>query len=116
MKEQIQMLLELGFPLRFNYKIHPSNGYADDPSDVPEPTKEYIEPTYWEVKQWLYDKHKIYFKVSSHEGVIYFKCSIHANSTILYRSAIINPITNSPITAEVEGIKKAVECLHKQNK
>lgn len=119
MKEQAQMLLELGFPLSFKYKVHSSNGYADNPSDVPEPTKEYLEPTYWEVKQWLWEKHKMVVccDISRDKDC---HCVIRGEDMGIIIPEILEkpddiPRFNSPITAEIEGIKKAVQYLHSQS-
>lgn len=119
MKQYIPILLELNFPLRFEYKIHPSNGYADNPADVPEPSKEYQEPTYWEVKKWFWEKHKMVVCVDINRDKQCHCCIRGYDMGIIIPEDILSDnwkpnFHDSPIIAEMDGINKAIEYLHKQ--
>ncbi len=65
-------------------------------------------PLWQQVKQWLWDKHKIILEVDEVEnGKIY--CSVSKlNESYLFETEV----SFSPITAEIEGIKAAVKYLH----
>ncbi len=66
-------------------------------------------PLWKQVKQWLWEKHKITFEVRNYSDG--FLC-VMVDGTI--RNTTFQ--FDSPITAEQEGIKKAIEYLHSRIK
>lgn len=65
-------------------------------------------PTYWQAKQFLWEKHKISLQVESYvEGMEGHKFRIWNTKDWLYKF-------DSPITAEMEGIKSAIQEIWKQ--
>lgn len=65
---------------------------------------------WFEIEQWLWDKHKVYFKLIT--GFFGFQYTSHINENDFVKSTI----SNSPITAKIEAIKAAVKYLHEQIK
>lgn len=70
-------------------------------------------PTYMEVKEWLWEKHKVIVEHCYNYNCTEFAIRIYQNGTIMTKTF---QTYNSPILAEKEGIKKTVECLHSQLK
>lgn len=119
MKEQFatyevsKQLKELGYNEEcygyyFDKSFEPSS-CAENSSNPSE--KLYASAPLWQqVKQWLWEKNKIKIDVYSIHNSNNFFATFSIGQTIKGRSKDIH----SPITAEIEGIKKAVEHLHKQ--
>lgn len=81
-------------------------------------------PLWSQVKQWLFNKHQIYIsavgmdlsKTTETTGGWY--CELHQlggikRETYLFDGIKVCGYFDSPVTAEIEGIKKAVEYLYK---
>lgn len=111
------MLLELGYPLSFDWKVSTLNGYADNPADVPEPTKEYREPSYWAVKEWLWNRHRLVVNVDINKNKQCFCCIRDESMNIIIPGNILSEnwipyFFDSPIDAEIDGIKKIIAHLY----
>lgn len=125
MKEQFvpyetsKMLKELGFdePCFGLYGIHGEFRYSHEAVQLYRPKNSDLTicttaPLWQQVKQWLFDRQsKVRIDVARSQGEYFvgvFKEGLHLFS--------IDAQFNSPITAEIEGIKKAVEYLHEKIK
>lgn len=76
--------------------------------------EEWIEcPTWWQIKQWLWDKHQISIereeKNHSKKGRL-FRCWLSTEADVVWQSEWFD----SPITTEIEGIKQAIKYLYKK--
>lgn len=67
-------------------------------------------PSYWEVKRWLYENHKIWFEVTPYSKWFVIS-SVHGNEKEVN---IIEGKHDSPIDAEIKGIRKVIQQLHKR--
>jgi hypothetical protein len=79
---------------------------SDDMKDV-------LRPTWQQVKQWLWEKHNIYIEIGEtirekFHYHIYKKRETDRNT--IWTDAMFT----SPVTAEINGIKKAIEHLREQ--
>lgn len=73
------------------------------------------KPIWQQVKRWLWERHKISIEVErvNNQGQNdMFKCRIYCWSAKGEAGLIAYIHFDSPIEAEIEGIKKAVEHLH----
>lgn len=112
MKELIPMLLDLGFPLPFQYKTHALNGYIDNPADVPDPTKEYREPSPSDVEKWLWEKHQLFISIRINEDRTYhYRILNTGNFKIISMPDYLNPIE-----AKTKSLESAIKYLHKKHK
>jgi hypothetical protein len=74
-------------------------------------------PLWSQVKEWLWSEHKIWIKPSEEKNVHLQFCYY-----IMQNNEWIEPLDSkitkydSPVTSEIEGIKKAVEYLYSQIK
>lgn len=65
--------------------------------------------TYWEAKEWLWEKHKISFMLFHFNET--YNCEVSIEDAVLVED---ENYFDSPITAEKEGINKAIGYLHSQ--
>lgn len=66
-------------------------------------------PTYQQIEQWLWEKHRIYLRL--HESGNMFVYSIEDFEKVLIAFKP-NDFVETPTTAKIEGIKKAIKHLH----
>ena len=68
-------------------------------------------PTWQQVKCWLWEKHKLLIKFDDDKDDE-FSFKVETLREVVFNEGSFD----SPITAEVEGLMKAVEYLYKENK
>lgn len=113
--ETAKMLKELGMILPLNETFaswgEPENGGGLYTGSFD--TTALRAPLWQQVKQWLWEKHQIFIRITQGMGGTRFICVACKSSSGLEQLTEDIGIYN-PITAEIEGIKKAVEYLHEK--
>lgn len=69
-------------------------------------------PSWWQIKEWLWQNYKITFVVKQAVGFKVFDCRVQEDYAREY--VVETWKFESPILAEIDGIKKVVEHLHKK--
>lgn len=105
--ETSEMLKELGFDEKvIGYHLNKVDGVYITAYERVEQHRSIKAPLWQQVEEWLWEKHKIYFKLLT--GFFGFQYTSHMNEEDFIKSTI----SASPITAKIEGIKQAVKHLH----
>lgn len=118
--ETAKAITELGFDTDELEKFYSAEGEwmqlkGVKPFDYSDKTEIYA-PTWWQAKEWLWDKKLIRIKVE-------YTCKLfHAKAYAMYKTnspkklILTTNMFGSPIIAEIEGIKQAVKYLFENPK
>jgi hypothetical protein len=105
-----KMLMEIGFDVMDGEKSQSIPNAPDKPIEW------YLAPTWLVVKEWLWEKNKIHLVSTTAKNNLQFYCYAMKVDTAISSGEVANSEEfNSPITAEIEGIKKAVEYLYEEH-
>ena len=120
-----KLLKELGFNsqcLKYYEEkgmMYPANCYNSEMAD-----DDCTAPLWQQVKEWLWEKHNVCVRVGLSDEInpdhhYYFIHATNKSKTIPFydfpNDRKSKPIYESPITTEIEGIKKAVEYLYEEH-
>lgn len=106
-----ERLKELGFDDKvMGYHLNKVDGVYITAYERVEQHRSIKAPLWQEIKQWLWEKHGIAVSWRREDGDECFNYKLYGDVEI-NRS---DEIFESPITAEIEGIKKAIEYLYNE--